>query len=138
MALLESASYYAGFISKQFNAETPNGKSKEAEADDSHDDARQQGGPEAETLQQCGKDQKHGQRGNDVPKGIPGVIGDLLLRLLLDVKPNKRQHSDKRKRSNKAAQFVAAFRSLGYQHHNCAGQDVFCDEPSQNYFSVDA
>ena len=77
---------------KQLNPKTSHCQRKQAKANDRDEDTGQQGGPEPDARQQKRKGQEHRQSGDDIPKGVPSVIGNFLCRLFFYVKPDQRQH----------------------------------------------
>jgi len=61
------------------------------------------------------------------------MICDFFLGLILNVQPDKRQNGYKRQRRNKATEFVAALRKLGYEHDNCGSQEIFRNDPGHDF-----
>src|SRR3546814_1440796 len=62
--------------------------------------------------------QEHRQGGDYVPKRVPSVVGNLVLRLLLDIEPDKRKKGDQGKCCNESPELVTALRRLRYQDNN--------------------
>ena len=117
---------------QQFYAKAAYREREESEANDRDDDAGQQRGPESEARQQRGKREEHRQCRHDIPEGIPGMVGDLLLRLILDIEPDEGQHRNERERGNEAAEFVAALGQLGDEYDNSGGQKILRNDPGHD------
>src|SRR3546814_7887783 len=75
---------------EQLDSERLDGQRKNAEAHHRDERAQCQCGPEAEAGKQARKDQEHRQRRHDIPKRIPGVVRNLLRRLLVQIEPSQR------------------------------------------------
>lgn len=117
---------------KQLNPKTSHCQRKQAKANDRDEDTGQQGGPEPDARQQKRKGQEHRQSGDDIPKGVPSVIGNFLCRLFFYVKPDQRQHRHQRKRCYQTTQFVTALCRFRNQNDDCGSNKIFCDEPGQD------
>jgi len=61
---------------KQFNAETTHNQREARKPDQCRGNAGPKSGPKPQSGQQPRKNQKHRQRRNDIPEGIPGVVGN--------------------------------------------------------------
>src|SRR5690348_7044889 len=106
---------------QQLDPEPPNQLCEQPEAHHGDRHAGEQRRPEAQARQQQRKGQEHRQRRHDVPECVPGVVGDLRLRLVLDVQPDQCQNSDQRQRGKQAAEAVAALGDFGDEHDDGRG-----------------
>jgi hypothetical protein len=118
---------------EQLYAEAANQQREQPEANNGDDYTSQQSWPETDARKECRKRQKHGQRRDNIPKGIPRMICDLFLGLILNVQPDKCQDCYEGQCRNKATKFVATLRKFGYEHNNCGSQQIFRDDPGHDF-----
>ena len=107
---------------KQLNAEMTDRQCEQSKANHGDADACQHGEPEPKPREEERKRQEHGKSRHHVPERVPGVVGNLGLRLLLDVKPDERKECDQRKRGNKSPELVTALCRLRHDDHNGGGE----------------
>src|SRR3546814_13446183 len=75
--------------------------------------------------------QEHRQGGDYVPKRVPSVVGNLVLRLLLDIEPDKRKKGDQGKCCNESPELVTELRRLRYQDNKTHREQVLGNQPAQ-------
>src|SRR3546814_10329671 len=109
---------------EQLDAERLDGQRKNAEAHHRDERAQCQCGPEAEAGKQARKDQEHRQRRHDIPKRIPGVVRNLLRRLLVQIEPSQRKQCYQREGREQRTQSITALGQFRSEEHTSELQSL--------------